>query len=80
MASAPRNTYVPGWAVPPRVLLVEDDAACRKLSSKFLELFGCAIDVAVDGVSAVNKVSQGGVGLGRTVRALTDRLDLDPHR
>lgn len=52
-----RQTYVPGWAVPPRVLLVEDDAVCRKLSSKFLEVFGCSIDVAVDGVSAVNKVS-----------------------
>jgi CheY-like chemotaxis protein len=54
-----RNSFVPGWAVPPRVLLVEDDAVCRKLSSKFLELFGCSIDVAVDGVSAVNKVSDG---------------------
>ncbi|KAK4058571.1 kinase-regulated stress-responsive transcription factor skn7 [Microbotryomycetes sp. JL221] len=52
-----RNPYVPGWAVPPRVLLVEDDAVCRKLSSKFLEVFGCQIDVATDGVSAVNKMN-----------------------
>ncbi|BGP23054.1 kinase-regulated stress-responsive transcription factor skn7 [Rhodotorula toruloides] len=56
--SAPRRqSNVPGWAVPPRVLLVEDDAVCRKLSSKFLEVFGCQIDVAVDGVSAVNKMN-----------------------
>ena len=48
---------MPGWAVPPRVLLVEDDTVCRKLSSKFLEKFGCQIDVAVDGVSAVNKMN-----------------------
>ena len=52
-----RSTYVPGWAVPPRVLLVEDDAVSRKLSSKFLQIFGCAIDVAVDGVGAVNKMN-----------------------
>lgn len=53
-SSGKRPTYVPGWAVPPRVLLVEDDAVCRKLSSKFLQVFGCSIDVAVDGVSAVS--------------------------
>ncbi|KAK0495623.1 HSF-type DNA-binding-domain-containing protein [Armillaria luteobubalina] len=52
-----RSTYVPGWAVPPRVLLVDDDAVSRKLSSKFLQVFGCTIDVAVDGVGAVNKMN-----------------------
>lgn len=52
-----RSTYVPGWAVPPRVLVVDDDDTCRKIGSKFLQVFGCAIDVAVDGVSAVNKMN-----------------------
>ena len=52
-----RSTYVPGWAVPPRILLVDDDAVCRQLSSKFLQVSGCAIDVAVDGVNAVNKMN-----------------------
>ncbi|KIP01217.1 hypothetical protein PHLGIDRAFT_80861, partial [Phlebiopsis gigantea 11061_1 CR5-6] len=52
-----RSTYVPGWAVPPRVLLVDDDAISRKLSSKFLQVFGCTIDVAVDGEIAVNKMN-----------------------
>jgi osomolarity two-component system, response regulator SKN7 len=52
-----RSTFVPGWAVPPRVLLVDDDAVTRKLSSKFLQVFGCTTDVAVDGVSAVNKMN-----------------------
>lgn len=51
-----RSTYVPGWAVPPRVLLVEDDLVSRRLSSKFLQVSGCTIDVAVDGVGAVNKM------------------------
>lgn len=52
-----RSAFVPGWAVPPRVLLVDDDAVSRRLSSKFLQVFGCAIDVAVDGVGAVNKMN-----------------------
>ena len=52
-----RSTFVPGWAVPPRVLLVDDDAISRKLSSKFLQVFGCTTDVAVDGMSAVTKMN-----------------------
>lgn len=52
-----RSTLVPGWAVPPRVLLVDDDQVCRRLSSKFLQVFGCTIDYAVDGMSAVNKMN-----------------------
>ncbi|KAF9481937.1 hypothetical protein BDN70DRAFT_802521 [Pholiota conissans] len=52
-----RSTFVPGWAVPPRVLLVDDDAVSRKLSSKFLKVFGCTTDVAVDGIGAVNKMN-----------------------
>ncbi|KAJ7753068.1 HSF-type DNA-binding-domain-containing protein [Mycena maculata] len=52
-----RSTFVPGWAVPPRVLLVDDDAVTRKLSSKFLQVFGCTTDVAVDGVGAVDKMN-----------------------
>ncbi|UZJ52206.1 hypothetical protein CBS101457_001526 [Exobasidium rhododendri] len=52
-----RSTYVPGWAVPPKILVVDDDDVCRKLGSKFLQVFGCAIDVAVDGVTAINKMN-----------------------
>lgn len=52
-----RSTFIPDWAVPPRVLLVDDDIVSRKLGSKFLQVFGCTIDVAVDGVSAVNKMN-----------------------
>lgn len=54
-----RATYIPGWSVPPRVLLVEDDAVCRNLTTKFLQLFGCTIEVASDGVEAVNKMQSG---------------------
>jgi osomolarity two-component system response regulator SKN7 len=52
-----RLPYVPGWSVSPRVLLVEDDAVCRKLFIKFSQLSGCTVDVAVDGVGAVNKMN-----------------------
>lgn len=65
-----RESAVPGWALPPRVLLVEDDTVCRKLSSKFLEKFGCEIDVAVDGVSAVNKMNVQKYDLVLMVRAV----------
>ncbi|KAG8800578.1 kinase-regulated stress-responsive transcription factor skn7, partial [Serendipita sp. 398] len=51
-----RKTYVPGWAVPPRVLLVEDDAVSRKLSSKFLQVLGVTADIAVDGDAAVKQM------------------------
>jgi osomolarity two-component system response regulator SKN7 len=47
----------PAWSIRPRVLLVEDDPVCRQLSSKFLEVFGCTIDVAEDGMSAVSKMN-----------------------
>ncbi|KAL0946368.1 hypothetical protein HGRIS_012599 [Hohenbuehelia grisea] len=45
------------WAISPRVLLVDDDAVVRKLSSRFLQVFGCTIDVANDGVAAVSKMN-----------------------
>lgn len=48
----------PSWSKPPRVLLVEDDDICRRLSTRFLLLLGCPFDVAEDGVAAVGKMSQ----------------------
>ena len=33
-----RNTFVPVWSVPPRVLLVEDDEVCRSLASRLLHV------------------------------------------
>jgi|ERR1051326_3115122 DNA-binding response OmpR family regulator len=39
--------------MPPRVLVVEDDAATREALSKVLTGEGCEIDVAVDGERAV---------------------------
>lgn len=42
-----------------RVLLVEDDDTCRRLSSKLLQIFGCNFDIAVDGLDAVNRMGVG---------------------
>jgi len=33
---------------------VDDDAVGRRLSNKFLKVFGCTTDVVVDGVAAMN--------------------------
>ena len=49
-----KSTQVdPGWARPPQILLVEDDPTCRRIGSKFLYSFQCAIDSAVS-LLAVN--------------------------
>ena len=37
----------PGWVRAPQILLVEDDQTCRRIGSKFLYSFRCAIDSAV---------------------------------
>ena len=47
-ADRKRSTQVdPGWVRPPQILLVEDDPTCRRIGSKFLYSFHCAIDSAV---------------------------------
>ncbi|KAI9482548.1 hypothetical protein BDB00DRAFT_984418 [Zychaea mexicana] len=42
-----------GWTVPPRVLLVDDDSVYRDLSGKLLQVIGCTIDLAKDGMEAI---------------------------
>ena len=73
-----RKTYVPGWAVLPRVLLVEDDAVSRKLSSKFLQVLGVTTDFAVDGESAVKQMHLGRYDLVLMVRPLTPPSPVSP--
>lgn len=49
-ASRKKSTAIdPGWTRPPQILLVEDDPTCRRIGSKFLYAFHCAIDSAVGG-------------------------------
>ncbi|KAG8896848.1 hypothetical protein FRC00_005169, partial [Tulasnella sp. 408] len=40
-----------------RVLLVDDDQVCRRIYCKLLQVLGCAVDIAVDGDDAVNKMN-----------------------
>jgi CheY-like chemotaxis protein len=51
-----KSVKKPKWSQPPRVLLVEDDAICRSVSSKLLQIFGCKFDVAVDGQYAIERM------------------------
>ncbi|KAI8888120.1 hypothetical protein K501DRAFT_210950 [Backusella circina FSU 941] len=57
--SRKRKRNQPGWSVPPRVLLVDDDSIFRRLSTRLLQIAGCTIDVAVDGMEAVRKLGTG---------------------
>ena len=48
VANRKKSTAIdPGWTRPPQILLVEDDPTCRRIGSKFLYAFHCAIDSAV---------------------------------
>ncbi|KAF1985380.1 hypothetical protein K402DRAFT_413249 [Aulographum hederae CBS 113979] len=51
--------FDPGWIRQPHILLVEDDPTCRRIGGKFLYAFNCAIDSALDGLEAVNKMHSG---------------------
>lgn len=37
----------PNWQTSPRILLVEDDATCARIGSKFLQTAECSVDLAV---------------------------------
>jgi osomolarity two-component system response regulator SKN7 len=69
----------PIWSMPPRVLLVEDDDICRRLSTRFLQLLGCPFDVAEDGVAAVGKMSQQKYDIVLMVVILSFFFLSDPH-
>ncbi|KAG8920643.1 hypothetical protein FRC01_000656 [Tulasnella sp. 417] len=52
-----KGTPTPAWAVSPRVLLVDDDEVSRRLFSRFLQVLGCIVDVAIDSIGGVNKMN-----------------------
>ncbi|KAI9487956.1 hypothetical protein BDB00DRAFT_850823 [Zychaea mexicana] len=54
-----KSNILPGWSIPPRVLLVDDDLIFRRLSTKLLQVAGCTIDVAADGLEAITKLGSG---------------------
>ncbi|KAK9475331.1 HSF-type DNA-binding-domain-containing protein [Dipodascopsis tothii] len=56
-SKSPTVPVLQAWAVAPKILIVDDDATCRRVSVKFLQQFGCEPDIAVDGLAAVNKLN-----------------------
>ncbi|KAK3305529.1 HSF-type DNA-binding-domain-containing protein [Chaetomium strumarium] len=42
----------------PHILLVEDDKTCARIGAKFLTLVDCSVDIARDGLEAVDKVNR----------------------
>ncbi len=78
----------PIWETPPSILLVEDNAINRMVAKFTLERLGCLVELAVDGLDAVDKAAQGrydlifmdvqmprldGLGATSAIRALPDR-------
>ncbi|RKP09966.1 CheY-like superfamily, partial [Thamnocephalis sphaerospora] len=49
----------PNWVQSPKVLLVEDDPTCRSVGKRMLQIFGCTLDEACDGLTAVSKMNIG---------------------
>ena len=47
----------PSWSTTPRVLVVEGDQVSRNLCTKYVQGYGCSVDLAFDGASAVNKMN-----------------------
>lgn len=47
----------PSWSTTPRVLVVEDSQVSRNLCTKYIQDYGCSVDLAFDGASAVNKMN-----------------------
>lgn len=45
------------WSTPPRVLLVDDDSLYRDVSGRMLNMMGCSINLAKDGLEALQKLS-----------------------
>ena len=52
-----KSEPTPPWSTTPRVLVVEDDQFSRNLCTKYVQDYGCSVDLAFDGASAVNKMN-----------------------
>ncbi|KAI9316990.1 hypothetical protein BX666DRAFT_1940913 [Dichotomocladium elegans] len=57
--AASQKAIAPGWSIPPHVLLVDDDLIFRRISTRLLQVAGCTIDVATDGLEAITKLGSG---------------------
>ncbi|KAG9237843.1 BRRG2, response regulator [Amylocarpus encephaloides] len=50
----------PIWGInKPTVLLVEDDKMCARIGARFLQQYECGVEIARDGLQAVNRMNSG---------------------
>jgi osomolarity two-component system response regulator SKN7 len=56
-SASQKQEPTPSWSTTPRVLVVEDDQVSRNLCTKYVQGYGCSVDLAFDGASAVNKMN-----------------------
>ena len=75
-----KSSAAPSWSTTPRVLVVEDDQVSRNLCTKYVEDYGCSVDLAFDGASAVNKVNIEKFDLVLMVRTLFPLAHSCPDR
>jgi hypothetical protein len=64
----------PAWSTAPRILVVEDDQLSRNLCSKYVQDYGCSVNFAFDGASAVNRMNIEEFDLVLMVRDFTPSL------
>ncbi|KAI8330013.1 hypothetical protein EDC96DRAFT_549028 [Choanephora cucurbitarum] len=57
MENKGKQKMVHGWAITPRVLLVDDDSVYRNVCGRMLTMAGCSMDVAKDGLEALERLS-----------------------
>jgi len=54
-----RSTVIkPSWTQTPKILVVEDDVVYRQLSRRFLEKFGCQIEVVENAQVAIERMNK----------------------
>ncbi|KAF9650576.1 hypothetical protein BDM02DRAFT_3267800 [Thelephora ganbajun] len=56
-AASRKPEPTPSWSTTPRILVAEDDQVNRNLCTKYIQDYGCSVDLAFDGASAVNKMN-----------------------
>ena len=69
-----KSEPTPPWSTTPRVLVVEDDQVSRNLCTKYVQDYGCSVDLAFDGASAVNKMNIEKFDLVLMVQAVSPSL------
>ncbi|CZS92553.1 related to transcription factor SKN7 [Rhynchosporium graminicola] len=61
VSGSKKRTEESPWGInKPHILLVEDDKVCARIGSKFLQTYECGVEIARNGLEAVNKMNNAG--------------------